>query len=113
MRKKPICVLRSAHNDETKSTPSWISSVAALPNSDLVATGSNNGFVCLWKCSDKFNKATKLFDIPLCGFVNDLKFTENGSSLIAAVGKEHKLGRWWINKEARNEVCIFPLQWSN
>ena len=111
MRKKPICIIRNAHNDKKESANiHWITSVAALSNSDLVATGSNNGFVRLWKCSDKFNKVTELFNIPVFGFVNDLRFTENGSHLVAAVGKEHKLGRWWTMKDAKNQILIIPLQ---
>jgi len=111
MRKKPICVIRNAHNDEKESAnPRWITSVAALSNSDLVATGSSNGFVRLWKCSDKFNKVSELYSIPVRGFVNDLRFTEDSFHLIVAVGKEHKLGRWWTIKDAKNEVLIIPLQ---
>ena len=110
MRKKPICVLPKAHGlYKENGNPRWICSVAALSNSDLVATGSNDGQVRLWKCSNRFHQLTLIFEIPVCGFVNDLRFTEDGSYLMVAVGQEHKLGRWWTIKEARNTVVIVPI----
>nr|CAB3265800.1 U3 small nucleolar RNA-interacting protein 2-like [Phallusia mammillata] len=108
MKKKPIVIIRDAHKDEKKNN--WISSVAALPNSDLLATGSSNGLIRLWKCSDKFLQLLPLFDISACGFVNDLRFTDKGNHLIAAIGQEHKLGRWWSIKSARNSTMIIPLK---
>lgn len=108
MKKKPIVIIRDAHTTDGKSN--WISAVAALSNTDLVATGSCDGLIKVWKCSDKFLQLIPLFNIPVCGFVNDLRFTEKGSYLIAAIGQEHKLGRWWSNKKARNSTLVIPLK---
>lgn len=44
------------------------------------------------------------------GFINSLKFSSSGDFLVAGVGQEHRLGRWWRIKEARNSVCIIPLR---
>ena len=44
------------------------------------------------------------------GFVNDLKFSSSGEFLVAAVGQEHRLGRWWRNKAAKNSIVIIPLK---
>ena len=41
--------------------------------------------------------------------MNSLKFSSNGEYLIAGVGQEHRLGRWWKIKDAKNSVCIIPL----
>ena len=33
----------------------------------------------------------------------------DGAHIVAAVGQEHRLGRWWRMKEARNSIAIIPL----
>lgn len=47
--------------------------------------------------------------VPLEGFVNGLAVSSTGKFLVAAVGQEHRLGRWEHQKNARNEVCVVPL----
>ena len=45
-KKTPVCYKQSAHgNDELNGTSRWISSLAILPCSDLIATGSNDGYL--------------------------------------------------------------------
>lgn len=41
--------------------------------------------------------------------MNDLKFSEDGSYLVAGIGQEHKLGRWTINKSAKNSILLIKL----
>ena len=43
------------------------------------------------------------------GFVNSLRFSSEGLRLVAGVGQEHRLGRWWRMKEAKNHVAIVKL----
>ena len=47
--------------------------------------------------------------VPLPGFVNALAVAPSGRFVAAAVGQEHRLGRWFRDKEARNSLCIVPL----
>ncbi|NWT42343.1 U3IP2 protein, partial [Chroicocephalus maculipennis] len=112
-KKKPLALARQAHgmqDSQGLQEPYWISAVAPLRNSDLLATGSHNASVKLWKCSEGFRKLEPLWDIPLVGFVNSLKFSSAGDFLVAGVGQEHRLGRWWRIKKAKNSVCIIPLR---
>ena len=44
------------------------------------------------------------------GTVNSLQFSANGQLLIAAIGREHKLGRWWNIKESSNSLAIIRLK---
>ena len=44
------------------------------------------------------------------GFVNALKFSNDGNTLIAGIGQEHRLGRWWRLKSAKNCLCVIPLK---
>ncbi|XP_071406836.1 U3 small nucleolar RNA-interacting protein 2 [Pithys albifrons albifrons] len=112
-KKKPLALARQAHGMQDAQgleEPYWISAVAALRNSDLLATGSHSGSVKLWKCGEGFRKLDHLWDIPLVGFVNSLKFSASGDFLVAGIGQEHRLGRWWRLKEAKNSICIIPLK---
>nr|XP_028574561.1 U3 small nucleolar RNA-interacting protein 2 [Podarcis muralis] len=112
-KKKPLTTMKKAHSlhgTEGLEQPYWISSVAALLNSDLVATGSHSASVKLWKCGEGFRRLEPLFEIPLVGFVNSLKFSNSGNFLVAGIGQEHRLGRWWRIKEAKNSICIIPLK---
>ena len=43
------------------------------------------------------------------GVVNDLKFSQDGSLLIASIGQEHRLGRWSSMKNAKNAVAVIRL----
>ncbi|NXF90089.1 U3IP2 protein, partial [Eubucco bourcierii] len=112
-KKKPLALARQAHGMQgiqDLQQPYWISAVAALRSSDLLATGSHSASVKLWKCSEGFRKLEPLWDIPLVGFVNSLKFSSAGDFLVAGLGQEHRLGRWWRIKEAKNSICIIPLK---
>ncbi|NXK52455.1 U3IP2 protein, partial [Chauna torquata] len=112
-KKKPLTLVRQSHGTQGAhdlQQPYWVSAVAALHNSDLVATGSHSGSVRLWKCSEGFRKLEPLCDVPLVGFINSLKFSAGGDFVVAGVGQEHRLGRWWRVKEAKNSICIIPLK---
>ncbi|XP_012055055.1 PREDICTED: U3 small nucleolar RNA-interacting protein 2 [Atta cephalotes] len=110
LKKKPLCSMPQAHGlDKTNGQPMWISSIATLLNTDLVASGSWNGTIKLWHCSENFRSLNLLFEVKLMGFINALAFTPDGNHLIAGVGKEHKNGSWWQISEARNSIVIIPL----
>uniref|UniRef100_F6SP32 U3 small nucleolar RNA-interacting protein 2 n=2 Tax=Ciona intestinalis TaxID=7719 RepID=F6SP32_CIOIN len=106
MKKRPLFTIKNAHNLADSSRQTWITAVCSMRNSDLVATGSSDGYIRLWKCGDR--SLSPLFTVPVLGFVNDLNFVNN-DTLIAAVGQEHKLGRWWKLKESKNVVMVIKL----
>ncbi|XP_050459975.1 U3 small nucleolar RNA-interacting protein 2 [Cataglyphis hispanica] len=110
LKKKPLCSVPEAHGrDETNGQPMWISSIATLLNTDLVASGSRNGVIKLWQCGQDFRSLNFLFEIKLTGFINALTFTPDGNQLIAGVGTEHRNGSWWRIPEAKNSIVIIPL----
>ncbi|KAJ8259793.1 hypothetical protein GJAV_G00173520 [Gymnothorax javanicus] len=112
-RKKPLCTVKQAHGchgDPGLEQPHWVSAVAALQNTDTVASGSHNSKVQLWQCGEGFRSLRPLFSVAVPGFVNCLKFSSSGSFLVAGVGQEHRLGRWWRIKEAKNGLYIIPLK---
>uniref|UniRef100_A0A7N8XYV7 U3 small nucleolar RNA-interacting protein 2 n=1 Tax=Mastacembelus armatus TaxID=205130 RepID=A0A7N8XYV7_9TELE len=112
-KKKPLSTVKQAHGchgDAGLEQPHWVASVAALQNSDTVASGSHNSQVQLWKCSQNYRGLEPLFSVPVSGFVNSLKFSSSGQFLVAGVGQEHRLGRWWRLKDAKNGIYIIPLK---
>lgn len=47
---------------------------------------------------------------PAPGFINALAFTSDGKRLIAGVGQEHRLGRWWRDPKAKNGILVIQLE---
>ncbi|CAH0559535.1 unnamed protein product [Brassicogethes aeneus] len=110
MRKKPLAILNQSHGlDSTNNQPNWVTAITSFLNTDLVATGSNNGFVNVYKLENNFKNVKLLFTIPMLGFVNTLNFTSDGTKLIVGVSKEYKLGRWNTEKTAKNGIYVVPL----
>ncbi|XP_061689095.1 U3 small nucleolar RNA-interacting protein 2 isoform X3 [Syngnathoides biaculeatus] len=116
-KKKPLSVVKQAHGchgDAGLKQPHWVAAVAALHSTDVVASGasgcSSNSQVQLWTCGARYRGLEPLFSVPVVGFVNSLKFSHAGHFLVAGVGQEHRLGRWWRQKEARNGIYIIPLK---
>jgi ribosomal RNA-processing protein 9 len=109
-----------AHEDGALS---WITAVAALKHTDLVASGGSDGEIKLWRATPKGkrkvdpsseNKSHQhalqpIASINVPGFINGLAFGKSGRVLVAAIGKEHRLGRWATIKEARNGIAIINL----
>ena len=109
-KKKAIGVHKLAHGKSSTGVANWVSSIATLTNTDLFASGSNDGFIRVWKLEKSFREIKLKFEIPVAGFVNSLAFTSDGSSLIAGIGQEHRLGRWWRLKEAKNVILVIPFK---
>ncbi|KAH7710041.1 U3 small nucleolar RNA interacting protein 2 [Aphelenchoides avenae] len=112
-RKKPVCVEKEAHGrDDATGQPYWICSVAACKYTDLIASGSHDGILKLWKVADDYKSIRVVDEFELEGFVNHIRFTEGGRKLVCAVGQEHKNGRWWKEVDAKNSIVVIPLQYS-
>ncbi|KAH3819784.1 U3 small nucleolar RNA-interacting protein 2-like isoform X1 [Dreissena polymorpha] len=123
MKKKPLCTVKGAHGNRapdmngnspaTSPGDNWITSVAALHNTDLLASaGSKDGSIRLWRCVNDCHKLEALCAVPVTGFVNSLQFSLDGRFLVAGVGQEHRLGRWWSNKEAKNSIVVIQLKYT-
>lgn len=110
LKKKPLCAEAATHGMQANGVPNWITALACVVNTDLIATGSCDGYIRLWQSADNGRKLKKILEIPMAGFVNNLAFNADGSRLYAAVGQEHRLGRWWRIKEAKNKIAIIDLK---
>jgi len=108
-KKSPLSIIRNAHSNGTSSIPNWISSIASYKYTDLVASGSADGFIKLWSANSQNGSLSPILSIEMVGFVNSLVFSSTGRLLIAGIGQEHRLGRWSRIKEAKNGIRIIPL----
>ncbi|XP_011676652.2 U3 small nucleolar RNA-interacting protein 2 isoform X1 [Strongylocentrotus purpuratus] len=120
MKKKPLSITRNAHpgpvgtSEGSNTKENWISCVAALQGTDLVASaGSKDGTIRFWQCSEGYKTLSPTFQVTMEGFVNAMQFSSDGTFLVAGVGQEHRLGRWWRLKEAKNSIVIVRLRKSN
>ncbi|OCH84561.1 WD40 repeat-like protein [Obba rivulosa] len=83
-KKKPVFTQALAHGmDEsqvetedvpTVRKPRWITTVGALPYSDLFASGSWDGEIRLWKLDSKLKSFSLIGSVPAPGVVNSLQF---------------------------------------
>lgn len=110
LKKVPLYIIRNAHGlSSLNSQANWISALAVFPNADLIASGSCDGYIRLWKWSQTSKVITPISTIAVQGYVNTLRFRSNGECLIAGIGREHRLGRWQDIKQAKNCVLCVPL----
>lgn len=106
-KKKPSSMIKRAHGGE------WIVSVDAHSYSDLLCSGSSDGFVRLWKTETQGpnkNKLAPVSKIPVVGFVNGVRISNDTKFVVAAVGQEHRFGRWQRIQKARNGIQICRLK---
>ncbi|CDO92517.1 unnamed protein product [Kluyveromyces dobzhanskii CBS 2104] len=135
-KKKPLFTVRTAHGEvplveDTKisgevseelrtaqlqdgsiAQPYWITSLYAIPYSDVFISGSWNGSLKVWKISENLREFESIGELSNCkGLVTRIQAVESGRTgretlrILASVSKEHRLGRW-INKVpgARNGI---------
>lgn len=82
-RKKPICIYHNAHENE-------IISLICIKNSETIISGSRDGFLRIW--SVKEEKIKFVTEINIDGCINGIMAID--SKLFAAIGRDHRLGRW-------------------
>ena len=105
-----------------------IVSINCVKGSDLIATGSNDGYLRFWKInppggrgvtggsnsgtSKKENRSGSLDaigTIPIHGFINDIVISTKAKFCVVATGQEHRCGRWERVPRAKNRLSIIPL----
>jgi ribosomal RNA-processing protein 9 len=101
-KKKPVYNIRDAHSGK------WITATASLSSTDLVATGSSDGALRLWRVDLEDQYLEEVAHLAVPGFINGLAFGATGKVVVAAVGNEHRLGRWEKMK-VKNGLQIVKL----
>ncbi|QPG74184.1 hypothetical protein FOA43_001508 [Brettanomyces nanus] len=119
-KKKPIFTVRQAHGMQPKikavdvsaerdvniaeqqvpkQLPFWITSIHAIPFSDIFVSGSWNGVLKVWKLAEDLRSFELLGDLNrakgVVTRIDSYEDEENHSVRIyASLSKEHRLGRW-------------------
>lgn len=91
----------------------WITALCAVPYSDLVISGSWNGYLNVYCISADNRKLTQIGSIKIGkGIVNSLSVNgddKKGWSVIASLGYETRLGRWKTIGGAKNSIVTFDI----
>ncbi|KAL5121918.1 pre-rRNA processing protein [Pleosporales sp. CAS-2024a] len=115
--------------------PRYVTALTTVPFADLILTASWDGWIRAWKIGSdkrsiepvgKIGRVTTVEDeaaangnhdqdaILIRGIVNGLSVQERGDRakdglcVVAAVGKEPRLGRW-ISAKVKNGICVFEV----
>lgn len=103
LKKKPVFTSNNIHKG-------GISSIKSIPFTDLFFTGSEDQEIKAWKWSSQSNIISSIGSIQVSGFVNGISVSDK--LIVAAVGQEHRLGRWESIKNSKNGLLIVPISYS-
>jgi ribosomal RNA-processing protein 9 len=120
-----ICVWGATHrkamvNETEAHGDNWVSSVSGIRNSDFALSGSSDGHIRTWRVGrptdqETVSKKTKIvmesldWTIPVSGVVNEISVNAAGTFAVAAVGRDHKHGRWVTANNAHNGLLFAKL----
>lgn len=107
-------------NEESAHDGNWVTAVSGIRNSDFALSGSSDGKIRAWRAgrpadSEMVSKKTKMvldpldWSIPVNGIVNDIVTNRQGTLAVAAVGRDHKHGRWVTDSRAHNGLMFIKL----
>jgi len=112
-KKRAVVSVKESHG-ESNGLGRGVACCAVLGETDLALTGSNDGYIRVWKANTGVSSAerglTPMQKIPVHGYVNDIAIGPNGKFCVAAVGQEPRLGRWDRVPRAKNRFAIIQLQ---
>lgn len=105
-QKKPVVQRECAHGFDT-SGARWISSLSSSHMTDLVASGSYDGYLRLWSVNADQKRLEETAAIPMDGFVNSIALS--AKLIVVGLGNEHRLGRWWKLGSVKNCLKIIKI----
>lgn len=92
----------------------WVTALAAVPYSDLVISGSWDGYINVYQVSADNRKLAQLGKIKIGkGVVNSLCVHGNnkeGWTVTGALGYETRLGRWKTTGAGKNAIVSFNIK---
>jgi len=108
--KKPLA-------SESVGTNTWFSAMRAVRRGNVVFGGTIDGQLRCWRfgrgSGEEEDRSLRLTvaapSVALPGCVNAIAVGRR--VLACAVGKEHRLGRWYHDKQQKNGLCLMPLSY--
>ena len=112
-KKKPVVAWDHAHG-AVAGINRPIVCIRAVRRSDLLISGSCDGFMRLWKIRTGSSKAegrdiSECGHIPIHGYINAVAVGPNAKFALLAVGNEHRMGRWTPIAKAKNRLAFVHL----
>jgi len=115
-RKRAVASVKESHGVD-KGLGRGVGCCDVLGESDLALTGSNDGYIRVWKASTGKTSNERglepLQKVPVHGYVNDIAIGPQGKFCVAALGQEPRLGRWDRVPRAKNRFAIIQLKKDN
>lgn len=100
-KKKPSYSAMNAHTGS-------IYCLAALPFTDLLASASSDGLIKIWQVLPG-QELICIREIACQGIVNSMSWSADGRFLAVGLGREPRLGRWEVQKTAKNALTVFSF----
>lgn len=100
-KKKPSFSATGAHTGS-------IYCLAPLPFTDLLASASSDGLIKIWQVVPS-QELICVRVIPCQGIVSSMSWSADGRFLAVGLGREPRLGRWEVQKTAKNALTIFSF----
>lgn len=104
-KNKPIFSLPKCHNSN------FCSSLCGIKGTDILASGSTDGVVNLYKVSE--NSLETHGKLKVNGSVNAMKFAKNGEIFVCAQSVDQKFGRWITQTSVPIGINIFRVKNTN
>lgn len=84
--------------------------VRVTSRQDVVVAGSCDGYLRFYSYDEDSKRPTlhPMAKVPVHGFINDIVFPSD-TTVLAAVGQEHKWGRWERSSGAKNRIVLLSL----
>jgi ribosomal RNA-processing protein 9 len=112
-KKKAVHSISDAHG-RSGSLSRGINSLGSLKGSDMLATGSCDGFLRLWKLKMGATLDERGIEpigkIPIQGYINGIAVGPKAKFCVVAVGQEPAFGRWDRVANAKNRFGIIELR---
>lgn len=96
-----------SRNGDGAAAMAWVSAAAGDTGTDIAATGAGDGAIRLWRWYG--SQLACVGAAPARGFVNDIDISGHSGLLVAASGREPRLGRWAFDSKAHNGILIHTL----
>ena len=96
-----------SRNGDGAAAMAWVCAAAGDPGTDVAATGAGDGVVRLWRW--RGSQLACAGAAPARGFVNDLDISAENGVLVAASGREPRMGRWAFDSQAHNGVLVHSI----
>ena len=116
-KKKPICKIKECHSNLTPNSKhefAWITTIAAVRNTDLVCSAGVDTSINFYKFTKEEKSLDKIGSLPsntgfVQGTVNTVKFSQKRNYLAYSTSDEQKLGRWFTTKPEKTGINIVKL----